>query len=166
MAVATLSFAQSLRVIGQDLEGLEAHAFELAKLNDEYIVALDHGGVRGEARNRTILKRIGRKIHGIDDAQTSNRLRFTQAGLFWTDSQRRLQRGAASGVPDAGKLSLALRVLGNFLDERGAVDFAISWSADSKRVSYDGKVESFTTDNLYDLGVRMYLRRSSRGSAR
>jgi len=65
-------------------------------------------------------------------------------------------------MPDARNLSLVLRVVGDYLDRKGIGDFAILWSTDSVKVSYGKKVESFTIQDLYDLGVRMYLRRSNR----
>jgi hypothetical protein len=119
MAGAALSFAQSFRVIGQDLEGRGVHSFELGKFKEEYIVEMDRGGRGGKSRDKTILKRITEKIHGVDDSQISNSLRFTSAKLFWADAQRRLQRSDSRGLPNAGKLSLVLRVLGDFLDEKG-----------------------------------------------
>ena len=163
--MAPLSFAQSLRVIGQDLEGLGVKAFALARHADEYIVRLDWDGPDARLREKTLVKRIAGKLHRTEDSQVAP-LRFTTAQIISSDIERSLRRGESTGVPDSANLSLILRVLGNFLDERGAADFAISWSGDGARVNYDRKAESFTTENLYDLGVRMYLRRSDRASAK
>lgn len=162
MAGAGPSFAQSLRVIGQDLEGLGVKAFELGKVADDYVVDMDCHGPERKLRDKSLLTRITKKIHGVNDPPVPNPLRFTTEQIVWADIERGSHRGQSGGVPDAGKLSLVLRVLGNFLDEREASEFTICWSSDGARVSYDRKVESFTNDNLYDLGVRMYLRRSNR----
>jgi len=165
MAGGVLSISQSLRVIGQDLEGLGVKAFELDKQSDEYVVQVDCNGTGGRLQGQNLLKRITEKFHGID-SQISNPLRFTTAQIVWSDIERAVHRGDSSRMPDPGKLSLVLRVLGNFLDEKNAADFAISWSGDGAQVNYARKVESFTIDNLYDLGVRMYLKRSGRVSVR
>ena len=84
------------------------------------------------------------------------------------DSEGRSGRGSQDSMPDARNLSLALRVLGDYLDQKGAQDFAISWSIHSVRVKYVTihsiglKEEDFTVQNLYDRGVHMYMRRSNR----
>ena len=41
MEIETLSYAQSLRVIGQQLDGLGVDSFKLDKRGDEYIVQTD-----------------------------------------------------------------------------------------------------------------------------
>jgi hypothetical protein len=161
MSGTTLSYAQSLRVIGQDLESLSVDSFHLDKSNDQYIVQMNRS-----KPEKTILKRITERIQRSDGKQNPNPARFTTSQLLWSDNERRLKRGGSEGIPDANKLSLVLRVIGDFLDEKKAGDFAVSWSNDWIGVSYNRKVESFTTDNLYDLGVRMYLRRSNRVPAR
>ena len=86
--------------------------------------------------------------------------------LFIQTLKNQFKRRDPNAMPDARNLSLTLRVLGDYLDRRVAGDFAISWSTNSVRASYGQKVESFTLENLYDLGVRMYLKRSSRISVK
>jgi hypothetical protein len=165
MAGGTLSFSQSLRVIGQELESLGVDAFELGKLDDEYVVQMDRNGADEKSSNNSLLKRISEKMHGAGDSQMAP-LRFTTEQIIRSDIERAVRRAESSGIPNSGNLSLILRVLGNYLDERGADDFTILCSSDGIKVNYDRKLERFTTDNLYDLGVRMYLRRSGRVSTR
>jgi hypothetical protein len=52
-----------------------------------------------------------------------------------------------------------LRVLGGYLDRKRAAEFAIRWSKHSAMVSYGQHEEYFTAENLYDLGISMYLKR-------
>jgi hypothetical protein len=165
MAGGAISFSQSLRVIGQELESLGVDAFELGKLDDEYVVQMDGNGTAGKLSNNTLLKRISEKFHGVD-SQIPSRLRFSTEQIIRSDIERAVRRAETSGIPNSGSLPLILRVLGNFLDERGADNFTILCSSDGVKVNYDRKLECFTTDNLYDLGVRMYLRRSGRVSSR
>jgi hypothetical protein len=68
-------------------------------------------------------------------------------------------------IDGAGNLSIPLRVIGDFLDQKEAVNFSMSWSIYSVRVEYENthegrKQEDFTLQNLYDRGVKMYFRRS------
>ena len=165
MAGGALSFSQSLRVIGQELESLGVDAFELDKLADEYVVQMDGNGPAGKVSNNAPPKRTAKKFHG-GDSPIPNPLRFSTEQIIRSDIERAVRRAEASGMPNSGNLSLILRVLGNFLDERGADNFTICCSSDGVNVNYDRKLERFTTDNLYDLGVHMYLKRSGRVSAR
>jgi hypothetical protein len=165
MAGGALSIAQTLRVIGQDLETLGVRAFELSKLSEEYVVQVDRNGSGDRVQGKNLFQRINEKFHGAG-SEISNPLHFATEQIIWSDIERAVHRDDSSRVPDSGKLSLVLRVLGNFLDEKNAGDFTISWSSDGAQVNYNRKVENFTIDNLYDLGVRMYLKRSGRVSER
>ena len=69
-------------------------------------------------------------------------------------------------MPDPYKLSTLLRVLGDYLDRKGADQFAIEFDSASLTVKYDQKSENLRIDTLYDLGVHMYLRRSNRRRGR
>jgi hypothetical protein len=94
---------------------------------------------------------------------------ITRSDIDRLDAEGRARRRGVSGGPTAD-LSLSLRVVGDFLDEKRAVTFSISWSPHLVMVRYqtpngDHRVQDFTTENLYDravhkLGVQMYLRRS------
>jgi hypothetical protein len=57
-------------------------------------------------------------------------------------------------------------VLGDYLDRNSADDFAISLSKYSTKIRYGGKEQIFTAQNLYDLGILMYLRHSKRASGK
>jgi len=58
-------------------------------------------------------------------------------------------------------------LVGDYLDQKSAVTFNIQWSIESVRIRFeaasgDPKETSFTMQNLKDLAVVMYLRRSRR----
>ncbi len=161
----SLSHAQSLRVVGQDLDALGVDFFELAKWDDDYIVWPGHAEfTRKLSAKRGFLSKITQKIlgHEYSAREIPNRLYFTPADIIWADTQRRLKRKISGSPSDLRDLSFVLRVLGDYLDRQKAGQFTISWSQDSIMISYDQKQESFTAENLYDFGIGMYLRRSTR----
>jgi hypothetical protein len=160
-----LSYAQSLRVIGQDLDAFGVDGFELEKWPDGYIVwPKDFEFIRKPSAEKGFFAKIIRKFLGQEDPQKEipNRLYFTPADLVWADIQRELNRKAAAGPSDRRDLSFVLRVLGDYLDRKNAGQFTISRSKNSITVKYDQKQETFTSENLYDLGIHMYLKRSTR----
>jgi hypothetical protein len=94
---------------------------------------------------------------------------YTSADAIRFEDRGRLKRGLKD-VRDAHTVSLGLRVVGDYLDIKGALAFDILWSVDLVMVKYDThdsdrKEEHFTVQNLHDLGVGMYLRRSNRRAA-
>jgi hypothetical protein len=152
------SYAQCLRVIGQQLDTVGITTFELEMERDDYTVRLEHGDAKSSEKGflRNVAERLGAP------AKTPKAMHFAASYLVWLDLQGKSRRSSAGGMPDPGKLSLNLRVVGHHLDRKSAGDFEISWGQDSIKVRYGEKQESFTIENLYDLGVHMYLRRSNR----
>jgi hypothetical protein len=160
------SYAQSLRVVGQDLDALGVDSFHLAKRGDEYIVWPEGAeSTRKSPVEKGFLSKITQKILGEDDSDKKlpNRLCFTLSQIVSADTQRRLKRKISDSPSDRRDLSFVLRVLGNHLDRKRAGDFAIRWSKYSAMVSYGQHEEYFTAENLYDLGISMYLKRHDSG---
>jgi hypothetical protein len=62
---------------------------------------------------------------------------ITNSNIDQLDAAGRSKRGASGTLSAAGNVSLPLRVLGDFLDEKGAVTFSISWSTHSVTVQYE-----------------------------
>ena len=160
MAGGTLTQAQALRVIGQHLADCGIDSFTLDKTGDEYEVLI---APEPDAK-KTFLKSMTEKFRKTRRAsgQVTNPVRFTTSRIFWLDVEKRDNRATSNAMPDPGNLSLTLRVIGDYLDRKRADNFAISWSTHSIIVSYGQEVERLTQNDLYDLGVHMYLRRSSR----
>jgi hypothetical protein len=165
MTPATLSYCQSFRAIGQALEVLRINTFTLEKTGEKYIV-----------RNwePSFLKSITEEVWGPGDSdkillsprRPTEPLIYTSSDTNRLEALGRSKRGSDSGQKPHS-LSLALRVVGDYLDRHRAVAFDISWARHSVTVKYqtpaDGHKEAnFTVQNLLDLGVDMYLRRSSR----
>jgi hypothetical protein len=164
----SLSYAQSLRVVGQDLDALGVDVFELAKWADDYIVWPARTEVTTKlSAEKGLLSKITQTIlaHDHSDREIPNRLYFTPSQILWADAERRLKRKISS-PSDRRDLSFVLRVLGDYLDRKTPGQFTISWSKNSIMITYDQIRESFTPENLYDFGIHMYLRRSTRGRAK
>ena len=149
------SYAQCLRVIGQQLDTVGISTFELEMNHDNYTVRLGQADeTKGFFRN--VAERLGAQ------RAAPELIHFAASDLVWLDLQWKSKRGSPGGVPDPGKLSLNLRALGDHLDRKSAADFAISWAPETVKLRYGDKQESFTIGNLYDRAVHMYLRRSGR----
>ena len=165
MPAATLSHAQSLRAIGQDLAALGVHIFNLGKMGNEYTVWAEHKELAPPpTEGKSLLKRVTQKVLEPADSTTQrpNPIHFAASDITGADNEQRLKRTSSAGTPDLIHLSVLMRVLGDYLDKKEADDFAIFWFGNSVKVVYSKKEETFTLDNLYDIGVHMYLRRSNR----
>ncbi|HEY7221241.1 MAG TPA: hypothetical protein VH985_22910, partial [Candidatus Binatia bacterium] len=76
-------------------------------------------------------------------------------------------RRGSNESPDTHTISSGLRLVGDYLDKKGAITFDISWSMKLVKVKFEAtsggpKETIFTMQNLKDLAVVMYLRRSKR----
>ena len=152
------SNAQSLRVIGQHLQGISIDTFELEKTGDKYILWLDRNQPNGKSSTKTGFKSISTMDRAHEKIATP--LHFRGSDILGLDVESRLRRSEDGGMPDAGSLGLKMRVLGQYLDLKRADDFAISWSTGSVRISFLQKEQSLSPSNLYELGICMYLKRS------
>lgn len=156
-----LSRTQALRVVGQELDALGISVFELTSWGDDYVV-WPKQRMLGPPGNTAFFSRITRKILGHGDKFVPTRLYFSEMEIIASDGQRKLNRKATGSPTDRRDMAFVLRVLGDYLDRRNARQFAISYSSGGATVHCDQKRESFTAENLYDFGIHMYLKRSSR----
>lgn len=165
MASFTESYAQSLRVIGQALETLRINTFTLETDGNKYVV---------RDWETSFLKSVGDEVWRTEDfgqmpspqEKSENFLIYTNSDTERLEKQGRSRRGSNDNL-DTYTISSGLRLVGDYLDQKGAVTFNIQWSIESVRVRFeaasgDPKETSFTTQNLKDLAVVMYLRRSRR----
>jgi hypothetical protein len=137
MESTPLSNAQSLRLIGQHLHNLAISSFKLEKRGDHYIVV-------------------------VSRREPASVLYFNSADICSADVQARLPRCTANSFAWTHNLSSRMRVLGDYLDRKGAKDFVLSWFSDSVQFRFNNEEQKFSIhQNLYDLGVCMYMRRSA-----
>ncbi|MGE5304709.1 MAG: hypothetical protein ACM3TN_15475 [Alphaproteobacteria bacterium] len=164
MTPAILSYSQSLRVIGQALEVLRIDTFTLEKTGEKYIVG---------DWEPSFLRSIAEKVWGARDSdeillspgKLSEPLIYTSSDTNRLEALGLSKRRSVSGET-SHNLSLSLRVVGDYLDRHRAVAFDISWAKHSVTVKYRTLADrheetNFTVQDLVDLGVSMYLRRSS-----
>jgi hypothetical protein len=126
-------------------------------------VQIDRELPRALAAKKTLFNKFIEKILGnVDsDKKTPDRIYFNDMDILTSDIEHQAKRRTRSPT-DVRDLSFVLRVLGNYLDRKAAREFTISVDPDSIKVCYDQKEERFTSQDLYDLGIQMYLRRSGR----
>ena len=165
MTLVTLSYSESLRAIGQALEALRINTFTLEKAGEKYIV---------RDWEPSFLKTVSEEVWGPGDSdeillgpgKPTESLIYTSSDTNRLEALGRSKRGSDSGQK-SHNLSLCLRVVGDYLDRHRAVTFDISWAKHAVKVKYKTLVDrhkeaNFTVQNLFDLGMNMYLRRSSR----
>lgn len=169
-----LSYAQSLRVIGQMLDALRIASFSIAVDADD-IVVRDKTRNRSQLtpREKAFLARL-HSSHAAAQAQENARKlaagilewRVTRADLEGLEREGRAKRRDDDLTPESHSLPQILRVVGGIVDQkRGRL---ISISKDDQVVILDycsssgqKTCEEYTLPTLYDFWVRMYKRRAS-----
>lgn len=177
-------YARHLRVIGQDLENIQLDTFNLECAGDAYLVWVrSDGGHEGGHpllragkgrllqklwRNRIPSHTIAREESYVDfHAQTGKRLRYSVADLDRMEREQRARRHRQSGTTDGHSLSQLLRTVGDLVGRKGERLLGISWQELSISMVVETpqgrkEIDVFRPDNLYDLWVKMYLRRDNR----
>jgi hypothetical protein len=171
-ATPPLSYAQSLRVIGAALEVQGISKFDLEKHGENYMLRVV---TSQPATEGSFLKKIAQRLLRVgisakelaDPATVAQSRCYTPSDIFALATQQQSRHGRLDAMPDAYKLAQVLRAVGDHLDHKEACAFTVSVSGHSVSVAYEtgsGRQihENFTTENLYDYAVQMYLRRSKR----
>lgn len=167
MVHTSLSHSQSLRVIGQRLQGSGVTAFEVTREAGEYLVNIHPDSF--------VDKRSRRKIPGLATSGTitgdyaraaSLSIKFTAGEILTDNAAAKSKRVKPHALPDIAHLSVILRVLGDYLDRNAVENFAVLWSGHSAKVRWRGYEQSFTPQNLYDLGILMHLRSTRYAAAK
>jgi hypothetical protein len=181
--ITPADYARHLRAIGQDLEVLHFSQFNLEFTGDAYLVWVKSGGSTEGSRpllrisknrlqklwrDRTPPRPIGHEeSYPISPSQTGRRLRYSVQELDRIEKEQRAQRRRQSGNADGHCLSQLLRTLGDLVGQRSERLLGIAWQELSIGVVVETsqgrkEIEVFRPDNLYDLWVRMYLKRDNR----
>jgi hypothetical protein len=147
------------------LETLGINAFTLEKDGDKYVV---------RDWETSFLKSVADEVWRTDDfrqmplpqEKSENLLIYTNSDAERLEIEGRSRRGSNES-PDTHTISSGLRLVGDYLDKKGAITFDISWSMKLVKVKFEAtsggpKETIFTMQNLKDLAVVMYLRRSKR----
>jgi hypothetical protein len=181
--ISPADYARHLRAIGQDLETLHFTQFNLELTGDAYLVWVKPDD---PAENSNPLLRISKRRlqklwrprtssgaakRGEPDAAfpspTVKQLRYSVQDVERIEREQRAQRRQQSGSADGHRLSQLLRTVGDLVERKSERLLGIAWQELSIGVVVETphgrkEVDVFRPDNLYDLWVKMYLRRENR----
>jgi hypothetical protein len=181
--ISPTDYARHLRVIGQDLENLRLAAFNLECTGDSYLVwvrpdaaAASQNPLLRVSRNRlqklwknktqphTLAQEEG---YTNSASQSGKRLRYSAQDLNRMERDRRQLRRDRRATTDGHSLSQLLRTVGEIIGQRGERLLGISWQEFSISMVVETpqgrkEIDVFRPDNLYDIWVRMYLKRENR----
>jgi hypothetical protein len=181
--ITPADYARHLRAIGQDLEALHLNQFNLEFAGDAYLVWVQPRHEAESAkpllriskkrleqlwRNRTPFRPIGHEEpYAISPSATGKRLRYSVQELDRIEREQRARRRPESSIADGHCLSQLLRTLGDLVGRRSERLLGIAWHELSIGVVFETpqgrkEMEIFRPDNLYDLWVKMYLKRDNR----
>jgi hypothetical protein len=180
--ITPADYARHLRAIGQDLETLHLSNFNLEYVGDAYLVWLrseDAADANPAFRiNKNRLQKLWRnkmpaRPLGQEEpfhrshTEIGRRLRYTVQELDRIEIEQRARRRQQSGNADGHRLSQLLRTIGYLVSEKGERLLGIAWQDLSVSVVVETprgrkEIDVFRPDNLYDLWVRMYLKRDNR----
>jgi len=182
-AIGRVSYAHHLRVIGQDLENLHLDRFNLECTGDAYLVWLRPESATASQnpllrisrnrlqkiwKNRVEPRILGREENYTNAAsQPAKRIRYTVQDLDRIERDRSQQRRRRSSNADGHGLSQLLRTLGDLVEQRNERLLGVSWQELSVSMVVENAqgrkgIDIYRPDNLYDLWVRMYLKRNNR----
>jgi hypothetical protein len=119
-------------------------------------------------KNRIEPRTIGHEETYTDVSdQPARRLRYSLQDLDRIERDRRQLRRRRSGNADGHGLSQLLRTIGELIEQRNERLLGISWQELSISMIAENAqgrkgIDVFRPDNLYDLWVKMYLKRDNR----
>lgn len=181
--ISPADYARHLRAIGQDLENLHLATFNLEYVGDSYLVWVKSDDQSESAnplfrisknrlqklwRNKVPARTLGHEEpYPLSPSQTGRRLRYSVQELDRIEREQRARRRQQSGNADGHCISQLLRTVGDLVRERGERLLGIAWQELSVSVVVETarghkEIDVFRPDNLYDLWVRMYLKRDNR----
>ena len=176
----SVPLGQQLRAVGQALEDMGVQNFELEVDRSGFVV---RGKVSVKAQEpaaqgaqETSAGGLGRFFRSASPERASTpsappepspvELRFTPEEIDQLERAGQMRREAAPGMPGFGAAQM-LRTIGDYLDRQGHKLLRVeklgpAISIDYQTASGQRNTENRTNSSLYDLSVRMYLRRSDR----
>lgn len=178
-----LDYPRHLRVIGQDLESLRLKTFNLECTGEAYFVWSSSGGTDTEEhplsrlsknrldklwKNKSQPRSRGREeSFTLPSSLPTKRYRYSFRDIERMEYENRSRRHRKNSVTDGHSLSQLLRTVGAIVGQRRERLLGISWQDFSISVVVETtqgqrQIDVFRPDNLYDLWVRMYLRRDNR----
>lgn len=181
--ISPADYARHLRAIGQDLENLRLSSFNLEYVGDSYLVwikpsdqtdnnnpffRISKNRLQKLWRNKVPPRALGHEeSYALSSNRTGRRLRYTVQELDRIEREHRARRRHHTGTADGHCLSQLLRTVGDLIGKRGERLLGIAWQELSIGIVVETpqgrkEIEVYRPDNLYDLWVRMYLKRDNR----
>ena len=181
--ISPADYSRHLRAIGQDLQNLHLSAFNLECNGNAYLIWVrtdiqsesTHSRLRISRsrlqklwRNRSEPSVLGHEeSYTLPSAQTGRRLRYSVPDLDRIEHEQRTRRRHRNGIADGHSLPQLLRAVGDMIGQKGERLLGISWQALSVSTvieTSEGRkeIDVLRPDNLYDLWVKMFLRRDNR----
>ena len=181
--ISPSDYSRHLRAIGQDLENLHLSAFNLECTVNTYLVwvrtdkqaensnprfRISRSRLQKLWRNKTQPAVLGHEeSYTLPTAETGRRLRYSVQELDRIEREQRACRRDQSGTADGHSLPQLLRTVGDMIGQKGDRLLGISWQELSVSTVVETaagrkEIDVFRPDNLYDLWVRMFLRRDNR----
>lgn len=177
-----LDYPRHLRVIGQDLETFRFKTFNLECTGDAYLVwsssvraDIEQNPLSRLSKNR--LQKLWKnkpqpRSYGHEEcfippsSLPTKRYRYSIRDIERMEYESRSRRRKSS-ITDGHSLSQLLRTVGAVIGQRRERLLGISWQDFSISVIVETmqgqrQIDVFRPDNLYDLWVKMYLRRDNR----
>ena len=181
--ISPADYSRHLRAIGQDLESLHLSAFNLECTGNAYLIwvrtdiqsesahprfRISRSRLQKLWRNRSESSMLGHEeSYTLPSAQTGRRLRYSVPDLDRIEHEQRTRRRHQNGTADGHSLPQLLRTVGDMIGQKGERLLGISWqelSVSTVVETAEGRkeIDVFRPDNLYDLWVKMFLRRDNR----
>ena len=166
-------YAQTLRVIGQQMEPIKPEAFDIVRYDRCYLA----GGLtkQMETKIRLLPKALRIPKHeSLRPGKPGGRLSrnfellFTLRDIQLLEEQGKARRRNPRGMPEPYSLANVLRVIGLFLDDQsGARLILASYHHFQVNIIYETpqgvrRLEEYATSVLYDYWVKLYLRNKQR----
>jgi len=180
--IPSFDYGCHLRAIGQDLENLRLTRFNLECSSNLYLVwsrtdtvelpplrsLLPNYRLRKLWNNRMQPRSQGRQeVVAVSPLRRMKRYCYTPREIENIEQAGRRRRSLGGPAADGHSLSQSLRTIGGLVNQRNQKLLGISWEEVAVSVVFENdrgqrEVEVFRHDHLYDLWVRMYLRRNHR----
>lgn len=178
ITISSGDYSRHLRVIGQELERSGIGNFNLECTGNAYVLWTRNPGFSPAARSILGFGAAGLKrwrkggqfappgdISGF--VHRERRLEYSQKSLARLEQRAKLRRQPMGGSVDGHSRSQLLRTVGSLVAQRNHRLLGISWADLSvcivvETVHHKREIDVFRPDNLYDIWVRMYLKRQNR----
>jgi len=169
------NYAQLLRPVGQMLEGLGVESFSLTLEGNDVVVRGEKPVPPPDPVEGTTLRVVWQRLRGkkVEPAEVPEpssgliELRYAMEEIAKMDREGQAKRTAASEPAEAHSPSQVLRAAGAFVDQKAGRFLAVTKKEDTITIEYESTLgqkhaEELSVSALYDVWVKMYLRRKNR----